>query len=445
MRKWSIPLITLLVLLITIQLNGYPILNQSGNIPQHPITVSAQHEAVWNKTYGGTGTDWGSSVIELSGGGFAVVGFTVNYGAGDNDAWLVRTDANGNHLWNQSYGGINSDTGTSVVEVAGGGFAICGETQSYGAGSKDMWLVRTDANGNHLWNQTFGGINSDQAHTLVVLSDGGFALAGITTSFGAGSNDAWLVRTDSSGTHMWNQTFGGTNGDLVSSLIEVSGGFAFVGTTSSFGAGGEDIWLVRTDTSGNHLWNQTFGGSEDDEGYSVKALSGGGYVLAGATASYGHPEGDMYLARANNTGHYLWHQTFGTSTFDWGWSVVEVSTGGFAIVGASYGLGAGLFDVWLVRTDSSGSFLWDKTYGGASSDWGFSIIEVSSGGFALACTTETFGEGAEDMWLLRIPGEGTTPTTTDFPIPGFPIEAILIAMLAVLSIGLVKRRRGNPS
>jgi hypothetical protein len=409
------------------------------------VAVPMAHEAVWNQTFGGTGTDWGSSVLEMNDGGFVVVGFTESFGAGNSDAWLVRTDAAGNHVWNQTYGGINADAGFSVVEVSTGGFAICGETQSYGSGGDDVWLIRTDVTGHHLWNQTYGGLDSDHGRSLIELSDGGFAIIGVTASFGAGFDDVWLIRTDSAGNHQWNQTYGGANMDSASSIIPVSGGFVFGGgTTSSFGAGGEDFWLGHTDTAGNLLWNQTLGGTEDDEGYSLKVLSDGGFILAGATASFGSSEGDMWLVRTNSTGHRLWDQTFGTPSFDWGWSVEVLSDGGFAVAGATYGKGVGLFDAWLVRTDSSGNYLWDKTYGSVSSDWAFSVIQVSDGGFALACTTEGFGGGAEDMWLIRIPADSTTtPTTptTDFPIPGFPWEAILLALVAFLSLALIRRRR----
>ena len=153
----------------------------------------------WNKTYGGTWSDLAVGLVQTTDGGHVLAGRTNSYGAGMTDFWLVRTDVSGNHLWNQTYGGVGSDLAMAFLQTTDGGYALTGPTYSYGAGNGDFWLVRTDADGDAQWNQTYGGAGGDYAGSVIQTSDGGYALAGGTGSFGAGSDDFLLVKTDSSG------------------------------------------------------------------------------------------------------------------------------------------------------------------------------------------------------------------------------------------------------
>ncbi len=379
--------------------------------------VPGAYDALWNRTFGGSNDDMGFKVVEVSGGGFAVAGHTWSFGAGVNNGWLIRIDANGNQLWNRTYGGNDWESCYSVIEVSGGGFALAGYSTSYDAGSNDCWLLRVDADGNHLWNQTYGGFSADGAQSVVEVSSGGFILCGSTASFGAGGGDVWLVRTDADGNHLWNQTFGGVNNDIAYSVIEVSGGgFALAGYYNSTGGAamyGNDMWLIRTDANGNHLWNQTFGGAYGDMAYSVVEISGGGFALGGTfNSSYGIGLGaDMWLVRTDANGNHLWNQTYGGSSSDFGGAVVTMSDGGFVLSGFTNSSGAGGGDVLLVRTDATGNVLWNHTYGGSAFDIGTSLIEVSSGGFALTGWTNSSGAGNFDILLLRVP----LPIWVDLP------------------------------
>jgi len=155
---------------------------------------SAPPPTEWNKTYGGTGDDWAGSVVQTSDGGFVMAGGTDSFGAGDYDFWLVKTDAEGNMEWNKTYGGTDIDTARSVIQTGDGGYAIAGQTMSFGAGGRDFWLVKTDAEGNMEWNKTYGGGEGDYLFSVVQTGDGGYALAGYTYSFGAGYDDLWLVK-----------------------------------------------------------------------------------------------------------------------------------------------------------------------------------------------------------------------------------------------------------
>ncbi len=189
----------------------------------------------WSRTYGKASDDRLFSMVQCSSGGYALTGQTQSYGHGDVDAYLVRTDINGNHLWNKTFGGAHNDFGNAIVELSDG-FAIAGYSNSYSA-SYDGWLIRTDSNGNHQWNVTYGGIDPENLFGLVACTGGGFAMAGYTYSYGAGASDAWLVRTDSCGVLLWNKTYGELGMDIGNDLVECSaGGFAIIGKTVNYGA-----------------------------------------------------------------------------------------------------------------------------------------------------------------------------------------------------------------
>jgi len=209
-------------------------------------------QTMWNQTYGGTDYDQAYSLVETSDGGFALAGETRSFGDGNSDDfWLVKTDASGNMEWTQTYGGTDQEQAYSLVVTSDGGFALAGYTNSFGVGGYDFYLVKTDALGNVEWTQTYGRADYEQARSLVETSDGGFALAGETKSFGDGPSDYWLVKTDASGNEQWNQTYGGTEHERAHSLVVTSdGGFALVGETESFGSGFSDSWLVKTDEYG---------------------------------------------------------------------------------------------------------------------------------------------------------------------------------------------------
>jgi hypothetical protein len=205
----------------------------------------------WTKTYGGTSGDYADALVQTSDGGYALAGMIESFGAGPLDCCLVKADASGNMQWNETYGGTNGDGAYALVQTGDGGYALAGRTGSFGGGGDDFWLVKTDASGTMEWNRTYGGTSYDLAYDLVQTTDGGYALAGETCSFGAGNYDAWLVRTDASGTVQWNRTYGGTNEDGATALVQTSdGGYALAGRTTSYGSGEPDFWLVKTKADG---------------------------------------------------------------------------------------------------------------------------------------------------------------------------------------------------
>ena len=391
--------------------------------PSYQLSVSTRTigpPPSWFKLYGGTNSEYMYDVVQCSSGGYALVGYTYSYGEGNADVYLVRTDADGNLLWNKTYGGTNYDYGRSVVALSDG-FAIAGYSSSFSA-SYDYWLIRTDLNGNHLWNVTFGGSNSDYGRGLVVSAGGNLTIVGYTYSFGAGSGDVWLVHTNSTGGHLWNETYGGGNYDNGYGLVEcTSGGYAICGYTSSFGVGGYDAWLIRTDANGNHLWNQTFGGTNSDYGYSLVECGSGGFAVAGRTYNFGVSSGAAWLIRADASGNHMWNHTYDEVWNEEAYSVIEYSEGGFVLAGSSGvepGRNGPPVDGLLIRTDSSGNMLWNRTYGGADNDRYRAVVECSNGDLVTAGDTNSFGASGYQGWLVKTGYPlAWSPALTDQTVP----------------------------
>jgi len=359
----------------------------------------------WNNiTFGGSEIDGGTNVQATSDGGYILTGYTESFGAGSYDMYLVKTDASGNEIWSQTFGGSDYEIAFFVQETSDGGYILVGTVSS---GSGDMYLVKTDVSGNEIWSQTFGGSSDDRGRSVKETSDGGYILVGYTSSFGAGKSDMYLVKTDASGNEIWGQTFGGGNYDTALSAQETSdGGYILAGSTLSFGAGKSDMYLVKTDASGNEIWSQTFGGSSSDYALSAQETSDGGYILAGSTESFGAGSLDMYLVKTDASGNEIWGQTFGGSGSDYAYSVQETSDGGYILVGYTSSFGAGTYDMYLVKTDASGNQEWSQTFGGSGSDSAYSVQETSDGGYILTGYTESFGAGKSDMYLVKTDSEG---------------------------------------
>ena len=208
---------------------------------------------MWSQTYGGELREIAYSLVETSDGGYAMAGYTWSFSSnGKEDFWLVKTDVKGNLQWYQTYGGAGNEVAYSLVETYDGGYAIAGQTNSFGDEDNDVLLVKTNAYGIMEWNNTYGGADFDGAYSLVQLSDGGFALAGYTYTFAFGDrfNEGFLVKTDLDGNLEWSQTYGNNWGNSFRSLVESSdGGFVLAGNSGSYNKESE-FWLIKVDESG---------------------------------------------------------------------------------------------------------------------------------------------------------------------------------------------------
>jgi len=401
-------------------------------------SISEMPGVFWEGTYGCPHWDWCYDVIEVSTGGFAMTGFHDSTWAGqDGKMWLVRTDSNGTLLWNRTYryvGNPEQSSGQSLLECSDGGFAIGGYMTVYVQDTdtrhSEIWLVRTDAEGNQLWNRTYGGSGGDTCVELAGCSDGGFALFGITSSRGAGGSDFFLVRVDADGDMLWNHTYGYSGNEFPGpdGLVQCSdGGFAMVGNTWSLGLDAQ-VLLVRTDSDGNQLWSETYGESNWELGFDILNVDSDFLILAQRTDTVQQTSW-AWVIRTDSDGDVIWERLHGAGI---GESIVQCSSGGFAIAGYGGDMSTGIGGGWLVRIDDDGNLLWDRIYNRSDRDEFHEIIECSDGNFAMAGQTEVdWDAGDFEFWLLRV-ADQAPPIPIEWIVIGVGVPIAAVAILALL-------------
>jgi hypothetical protein len=358
----------------------------------------------WSRTFGGNNEDWGEAVQPTSDGGYIVVGWTRPSDAGDFDLWLIKTDAHGNKVWDRTFGGAGTDQGYSVQQTSDGGYVVTGKT-CFGAGALDVWLIKTDATGAKVWDRTFGGVEGEYGNSVQQTSDGGYIIAAETDSYGAGANDAWLIKTDADGNKVWDRTFGSAGYQFGRSARQTSdGGYILLGGIIPDTSALEwNIWLIKTDADGNEVWDRTFGGADNDYGNSVQQTSDGGYIVAGHTPVAGTASPDVWLIKTDANGDKTWDKTFDGTNMDYGNSVQQTSDGGYVITGETMTRSdiPVDWDVWLIKTDANGDKVWDKTFGGENWDFGRSVQQTPDGGYVITGKTQSYGAGGSDILLIK--------------------------------------------
>jgi len=307
--------------------------------------------------------------------------------------------------WNKTFNCVGPDFAYKAIQTSDGGYALAGITylSSLNGTAAQPWLVKTDSLGDALWNWTFRAANHEVAYCAVQTSDGGYALAGTAYITDSNSFDMLLIKIDSSGNFMWNRTYGGIYDDGARSLVQTSdGGYALAGWTYSYEAGNYDFWLVKTDSEGYATWNKTYGGIGDDQAYSIVQTSDGGYALAGEKQiSTGFPLDDFWLIKTDSSGNAQFNRTYGGVNNDIAYSVIQTSLGGYALAGSTQSFGTGLENAWLVLTDQLGNLIVNRTYGQTLYNYAYSVIQTRDGGYALGGKTEASGDGNYDSWLIK--------------------------------------------
>ena len=416
----------------------------------------------WQRTFGGSLSDGAFGLQQTTDGGYIICGFSssstngnkTSPARGANDCWVVRLDANGQKLWDATYGGNGDERISKLKQTSDGGFVLAGYSTTGTNGTKtsppfggyDSWLVRLDESGNSLWDKSYGGTSEDYLETVNVLSGGGFLLTGLSSSgpsgnktstlFGGspGFGDAWLVRVDDDGQKLWDASYGGSGDDTAESVIELGdGGFIVAGFSISGATGNKtspnygnfDVWVFRIDSNGNRLWDRSYGGNDYESCYRI-VPAGDGYLLGATSASGvsgnktspGYGNFDYWIIRLDSDGNALWQKTFGGSGADFLRTVAPTRDGGFVLGGRSNSgvsgnkttSGYGDNDFWIVRIDSEGNKLWERTVGGNASDDSFDGTQTADGGFIFTGwsysgingnkTEPNFGD--RDIWVVKL-------------------------------------------
>ncbi len=354
------------------------------------ICLPAQRiDTAWTRTFGGTGYDYGHSVQQTTDKGYIVAGDSNVYGLeGGGDVYLIKTDSLGYAIWTKTFGDIGNDYGYSVQQTTDGGYIVVGQkapddtadhTNNY------VYLIKTNLTGDTLWTRTFGGTGHDYGNSVQQTTDGGYIVAGVTYSFGAGRADVYLIKTNSLGETLWTKTFGGSELDHGYSVRQTDDdGYIVAGRTHSFGAGDWDVYLIKTDSLGDTLWTKTYGDANWNVSYSVQQTDDGGYIIAGYTKAAGHLNYDCYLIKTNPLGDTLWTKTYGRDRSDHGYSVQQTTDGGYILAGTSYIPDSAYDCVWVIKTNHSGDIMWEKVYASTDGNRRNFVQQTEDGGYIIA-------------------------------------------------------------
>ena len=365
-------------------------------------TVHAQK--IFQKTYGGPILDWSNQVIQMADSNFILLGSTKNYGAGNEDVYLMKIDQSGDTLWSVALGDTGDDESRTIVQTSDGGFVISGTTRSVGAGGDDIFLMKIDSAANIIWTKSYGGPNVDFCFSSKACKDGGYILGGCTTSYGnaAGSSDIYLIRTDDAGDTIWTHTYGSSAVEEGHELLQTAdSGFIVAGFTMVNGT--KDMLVLKTDGGGNTQWLKTFGGNGTDVAYGIVETNDG-YCIGGSTASFSvGGDLDVYMVKIDFGGDTLWSRTFGTSDSDECRSIKQTIDSGFIMTGFANKVNNVFDDVLFLKTNATGQITCESIFGTSTSarDVGLCVIPTFDNGFLVSGYTQSFGNGTQ-IYLVKM-------------------------------------------
>jgi len=370
------------------------------------IFYTSPAQIMFQRHYGGSGDDGGNSVIQTSDGGYLVAGLTDSWGAGSKDIYLIKTNEYGDTTWTKHYGGYNWDDAAAVIEGTDNNFYITGGVSSFGNGATDAFLMKVSSVGDSVWLKTYGGTEDDDGYDLLQCNDGGFMITGASCSFAIGFSSVYAIRTDANGDTLWTRTYEKEDFNGAYSVIQTTdNGFLFAGVTGTAGSSTYDCYVVRINSAGDTLWTKTYGGSSYDVMTCVCKLTDGNYLLSGATWSFGAGGYDMYLIKIDTNGGVIWEKTYGGTANDYGYKCIATTDNGAVITGKTASFGAGGDDVYLVNINLNGDSIWTRKYGGTGDDRTISIKNTSDGGFIACGYTSSFGANS-DVYLIKTRSDG---------------------------------------
>jgi hypothetical protein len=341
----------------------------------------------WSKIIGSGNYNEAFSLVQTKDGGYAMAGYTSVYGAGGEDVYVVKLDANGNLKWTKTIGGPDDDWGNAIVQTKDGGYAITGGTKSYGGGvpsSADIYVIKLDSDGNKLWTKTIEGPwgSDDEGNSIIQTKDGGIVVTGNTLDL-SGWDDAFVFKLDSTGNLLWTNTLGGAhdNQDSYSVVQTVDGGFAITGSNYSNVKNNFYVYVVKLDSIGTLVWAETIGGNRGEGGNSIVQTKDKGYAIAAITNSFGKDSIDEYIIKLDSIGNLKWTKVFGEPEYNYVYSLIQTNDGGFATIEEG---------PYFVKLDSLGNSCLPEDSGGIV---GIGGSNTTTGGIITSSDSGRMGSG----------------------------------------------------
>ncbi|MBD3233011.1 MAG: T9SS type A sorting domain-containing protein [candidate division Zixibacteria bacterium] len=362
-------------------------------------------DTLWTETYGGEYQEYLETLERTSDGGYILAGSTNSF-TGDWDFYLVKIDSLGDTLWTRLYGGTENDEAYAAIQTSDGGYLLAGYSRAFGEYTGDVYYVKTDEFGNEVWNKSIGGDSWDVARSVMETNDGGYLISGWTQSFGAGDRDIYIIKTDENGDTLWSRTYGGYSRDEGWDATQVdNGGYIILGSTASFGQLATNIWILKLFSNGDTLSTLKKQTDNREYAYSMERTSDEGYIIAGYVETQNH--GNNYvLGKVNEYVGDEWVRLLGGASDDEAHYAQQTIDGGYVISGRSTSFGNGDSDFHIIKTDTLGREKWSKTFGGYEDEGAaynrVIVRQAPDGSYMVAGSTRSFGNGGYDFWLLKV-------------------------------------------
>ncbi len=397
-------------------------------------TKDTTAQIMFERIYGGVDADWGVSVQSTSDSGYIATGGSFSYGDGSNDVYLLKTDKYGNELWHKTYGGNGYDIGIAVKQTMDGGYIITGSTSSYGAGSSDVYLIRTDALGDTLWTRTFGGAEDDAGYSVIENNDGSLLIVGNTLSFAVGFSAAYVIKTDENGNLLWQKSYEKSGTSRAGGVHKINNeGYIIAGSTYSLGTSHKMFYFLKINENGDTIWTKTYSIPNCNVGTGCVDITADSGFVFGGSITYSNGDADLCLMKTDTNGNFLWFKKYSGTGAQMGGNFCQTNDGCFVITGMTGDIGKDnntsdlitesiIFNnlnpkiengnLIILKTNSSGDSLWSRTYGNNNNDFGNSIQLTIDNGFII-CGGKTTGSN-QDLYLVKTDNLGLTGITDDY-------------------------------
>jgi len=365
-------------------------------------------------TFGGSNNDNGYALCLTQEGGYIISGASRSFSSNADDIYLNKISNSGNLIWSMTYGGPHQDFARSIISIDGG-FLLLGDVWDGGDPRTSMYLCKMDLDGNKLWDKQFGTGYDEKGFKVKQAADGDFLLLGYSRGYDL-QGDIFLVRTDGQGNELWNSSYGYERNDYAMDILENEDGTIMIAGTKNgffndvhadYERHDADMLVIKVDSEGQEIWRQLYGLDNHDFGYSINKTQDGGYYFFGSSQSYGEGSFDMLLIKINESGVEEWHRSYGGPEYEYGMSMDMNQNNELFMFGTTRSFGQnGSADFYLIKSDDQGNALWEITIGGDNIDYGYSVVATADSGCAVVGSSQSFGSGMFDVLFVKIDKNG---------------------------------------
>lgn len=380
--------------------------NSENQSESNTITVNVNNFLVFSNAYGEENIhEEGLAMIQTMDSNFVLLGNTAD------DLFLSKKDRFGNEIWSQYFGGSLVDNIRYIRQTVDGGYLLSGSSNSYGSGGSDIWVIKAYPSGLIEWNKNYGTSNNEYGGKALENNDGTLFLIGNGDMSDSGDQDIWLIKTNSQGDTLWSKTYGGTGDETGHDIISLGdSSYVILGSTSSYGNGGADIFLIKIKEDGTEEWSLNYGGTSDEFGQSILQTSDDGFVILSSIEPFGDDNNAVNVIRISSSGEVIWEKTFGSGDGVRGSNTIQnTNDDNFILTYNSFDHLKDGYNTWLVKINDSGYIEWGRTFINEDSDFGHSCVQTLDGGYAITGSTFNLGNGNKDfgdLWLLKTDERG---------------------------------------